>query len=257
MLEQIVARKYKEVAESKQNRPLRTFQQAICQGGFRFSKALQDGGWGLIAECKQASPVKGKLAGLPVAELAGIYGQNGASVLSVLTDRHFSGSLSDIDKARQAASLPVLRKDFIIDEYQIYEARAAQADAILLIAAILPDERLSAFQILAGELGMDCLVEIHSREELDRVQQTPAPVIGINNRNLKTFTTSLTTTFELLPYCDRSRLLISESGIRGRADALALKEAGIGGILVGEGLVTAQDIGARTRELALLETEAM
>ena len=145
-----------------------------------------------------------------------------------------------------------MRKDFIVDEYQIYESRVAGADAILLIAHILSDDQLKEYIGIAHGLGMDCLVEVHTLEELERAQQTVATLIGINNRNLETFVTDIQNTFDLLPHCDGRRIVISESGVSTGTQAQRLEEAGVRGILVGEGLVKATDIGSMTRELATL-----
>jgi len=252
MLKSIVAKKEHEVAEAKSQRPLTALKQLVEPGRFTFSKALKAGDWSLIAECKLASPAKGRLCSdYTVPELAGIYTQYGAAALSVHTDIHFKGVLSDIAKVRQVTDLPILRKDFIIDEYQVYEARAAGADAILLIAAVLSDGQLLHYLRTAWSLGMDCLVEVHTAEELERVLKTPAEIIGINNRDLRTFTTDIKNTFELLANCDPNRVIISESGIKNGADAARLKAAGVRGILVGEGLVKAGNIGQKTSELAL------
>ncbi len=152
---------------------------------------------------------------------------------------------------RAVTPLPLMRKDFIIDEYQLYESRWAGADAVLLIASLLTADEIRRYLALTRWLGLDCLVEVHNREELAKVQRTPARLIGINNRDLTTFKTDLATTFALLPDTDGRRLVISESGIAGGADARRLRSAGVRGILVGEGLVTAGDVLARTRELAL------
>ena len=163
----------------------------------------------------------------------------------------FAANCRILPKCGAVSQLPVLRKDFIIDEYQLYEARWAGADAVLLIAAILSDTELDRFLAVADMLGMDCLVEVHSLEELLWVQKTTAKLVGINNRNLKTFATDLGNTFALLPYADCERLIISESGIYSKEEAKRLEMVGVRGILVGEGLVRAPDIAARTRELAL------
>ncbi|HMM20714.1 MAG TPA: indole-3-glycerol phosphate synthase TrpC [Selenomonadales bacterium] len=254
MLKRIVESKRQEVARAKQEQPLARLKQERVSGSFRLSKAISEADWALIAECKLASPSKGRLGGgHSVSRLAGIYGQNGATAVSVLTDRHFDGSIDDLPAVRAATGLPILRKDFIVDSYQIYEARAFGADAVLLIAAILTDSELQEFLAEAEQIGLDCLVEVHSESELQRVLATPARLIGINNRDLATFSTAVKVSLELLPHCGSGRLVISESGIRGRADALRLKAAGARGILVGEHLVTAGDIAAKTRELALLK----
>ncbi|BBB92711.1 MAG TPA: indole-3-glycerol phosphate synthase TrpC [Methylomusa anaerophila] len=250
MLKTIVEQKRQEVDCAKLVQPATTM--AIQPASHEFAKAIQRVNWALIAECKLASPVKGRLCtGYTVPELAEIYAANGAAALSVHTDRHFCGHLQDIAKVRETVALPILRKDFIIDPYQIYEARAAGAHAILLIAAILTDEEILSFLAVAAEMGMDCLVETHSREELKRVIKTPANIVGINNRDLKTFTTSIENTFDLLPDVEPGKTIISESGIHCGQDALRLKSAGVRGILVGEGLVKAADIACKTKELAL------
>lgn len=254
MLKNITDKKRLVVEDAKEQRLLKRLLKNIAPGNFDFSKAIKKSEWALIAECKLASPAKGELCtDYSVPELAQIYTENGAAALSIHTDSHFRGSLEDIAAVRAVTELPILRKDFIIDAYQIYEARVAGADAILLIANILSDEQLKEYLSIAHGLGMDCLVEVHTLEELKRVQQTPAPIIGINNRNLQTFTTDIQNTFDLLPYCDQFRIIISESGVSTGIEADRLQEAGARGILVGEGLVKASDIGSKTRELARLE----
>jgi len=257
MLEKITDKKRHTVAAAKKERPLAEILKEITPGTFTFSKGIHQLAWALIAECKLVSPAKGQLCtDYTVTELARIYTANGAAALSVHTDTHFNGRLSDISAVRAVSQLPILRKDFIIDEYQLYEARAAGADAVLLIANILSEGQLNEYLAIAHELGMDSLVEVHTLEELRRVQQTAAPIVGINNRNLQTFRTDIQNTFDLLPYCDKDRLVISESGVSTGADADRLQQAGIRGILVGEGLVKAADIGGKTRELASLNKES-
>lgn len=256
MLKTILAKKYQEVKTAKQRRPLPSLIQDIKPGSFALRKAIKQSEWSLIAECKLASPATGRLCTrYSVPELAQIYTAHGATGLSVLTDSHFGGTLANIQAVRAVTELPILRKDFIVDAYQIYEARAVGADAVLLIAGILSDSELKEFMAVAHGLGMDCLVEVHNAVELNRVQQTPALLVGINNRNLKTFTVDLTTTFSLLPHCDKHRIIISESGVKTGEDALRLKAAGVRGTLVGEGLVTAENIAGKTRELALVNTK--
>lgn len=253
MLKKITDKKRQTVAEAKEQRPLVELLQDITPGNFAFSKAIKQSEWTLIAECKLVSPAKGPLCtDYSVPELAQIYTANGATALSVHTDVHFNGRLQDIAAVRAVTTLPILRKDFIIDAYQIYEARAAGADAVLLIVNILSDEQLKEYLAIACELGMDSLVEVHTLEELQRAQQTSATLVGINNRNLKTFVTDVQNTFELLPYCDGQRIVLSESGVSARAEADHLQRAGVRGILVGEGLVKATDIAKQTRELAMI-----
>ncbi len=257
MLKEIVAQKYPAVAAAKAARPLAEMLPVIQQGSFRFSKALRETDWALIAECKLASPAKGRLCSrYSVPELAQIYEKNGAAALSVHTDPHFCGQLADLAAVRAVSSLPILRKDFMIDSYQIYEARLAGADCILLIAAVLDDCQLREFLAIAHELGMDCLMEVHSQAELERVNQLDAQIIGINNRDLTTFTTDIQTTFKLKPFCREGRLMISESGVKTGQDALRLQAAGVQGILVGEGLVIAAGIAEMTQELSLQKKSA-
>ena len=253
MLNQIVAAIREQVATLKQTQPLDP--AAIQPSTFALRRALDAADWTLIAECKLASPAKGQLCdSRSVPELARLFSENGATALSVHTSAPFQGKLADIAAVRTVSPLPILRKDFIIDEYQVYEARAAGADAILLIAAILNDAELNKFLATASRLGMDCLVEVHSLPELERVKNTSASLIGINNRDLTTFTTDIANTFSLLPHCESRWRLISESGICNRSDASQLKQAGVHGILVGESLVKAADIAAHCRDLALRQT---
>ena len=251
-MNRIVAEIREKVAHDKATAPIST--KEIQPGNFSLSRALKQSSWSLIAECKLASPSKGRLCQThSVPDLAKIFSQNGATALSVHTSAPFLGKISDIPAVKAVTSLPVLRKDFIIDEYQLYQARAAGADAVLLIAAILAPSELERFLELSRVLGMDALVEVHSLPELEWVQQTRAELLGINNRDLTTFKTSLENTFSLLPRCAPERLIISESGISGEADALRLKDAGVRGALVGESLVRSADIARKTRELALLQ----
>lgn len=252
MLNRIVIKKRMEVAARKQEQPLSHFREHITKGTFVFYQAIEQASWALIAECKLVSPVKGQLCSkYTEVELAKIYTANGATALSVHTDIHFKGKLQNIALVRVITQLPILRKDFIIDAYQIYESRLVGADAILLIAAVLTDEQLEEYLGIAKELGLDCLVEVHTLQELLRVQKTSANLVGINNRDLKTFTTDVSNTFALLPYCSPNVLLISESGVRTGEDAEKLQKAGVKGILVGEGLVSADDVGNMTQEMAL------
>lgn len=205
----------------------------------------------LIAEVKKASPSKGVLrTDFNPIEIAKIYEESGADAISVLTDRHFfQGDLEYLRQIHETVPLPLLRKDFIFDSYQIYEARAFGASAILLIVALLEDSQLKDFLALARDLTLDCLVEIHTRQELDRALPLEAPILGINNRDLNTFHTDLATTFTLIPHIPQDRIIISESGIHCREDVLALKMAGVHGILVGESLMKSPDIKTKIKEL--------
>lgn len=252
MLDKIVMQTRLAVAAAKMDEPLAKIENQVAAGSFAFSRAIKEAAWALIAECKLVSPAKGTLCNkYTVLELAQIYAGNGATALSVHTNTAFDGHINDIVKVKATVRLPVLCKEFIIDEYQLYAARAAGADAVLLIAAIVSDAELVRFLQIAGDLGMDCLVEVHTLPELIRVQQTKAKLIGINNRDLQTFTTNIAQTFTLLKHCEPDRVVISESGIKNGEDARKLKTAGVKGILVGEGLVIANDVAAMTRELAL------
>ena len=253
ILAEIVEKKKLIVAEAKKNLPLHELRAQIECGHFRMAHRFSKEDWSLIAECKLQSPAKGRLCHThSVADLAHIYEANGASMLSVHTDPHFLGSNADFRRVREEVKLPLLRKDFIIDVYQIYEARLLGADAVLLIARILSPERLKEFLYTAWGLGMDALVEVHDKADMQAALATPAEFIGINNRNLKTFTTSIENTLELLPAADPNRTLISESGVFTVEDVERLHAAGCDGILVGEGLVRAKDIAAQTRAFARL-----
>jgi indole-3-glycerol phosphate synthase len=223
-----------------------------------FAAALRGGGGvALIAEVKKASPSRGVLLEhFDHRELAHTYSANGAAALSVLTDEHFFqgslGYLHDI-RAQLADAPPLLRKDFLLDPYQLYESRAAGADAVLLIVAALDDAMLRSLLDLTHTLGMAALVEVHTAGELERALAAGARIVGVNNRDLHTFTTTLETTERLaerLPGGSARPLLVSESGIFRAADVARLRDCGVDAVLVGEALVTAPDIGARVRELA-------
>jgi len=207
----------------------------------------------LIAEVKQASPSKGIIRQhFNPVEIADIYAENGAAAISVLTEPHyFKGSLKYLSAIRQlfGARLPLLRKDFIVDSYQVYEARAYGADSILLIAAILIESKLSQLLSLSRELGMEPLVEVHNETETKIVLNAGARIIGINNRNLKDFTTDIQVTERLRPLLPPGVIVVSESGIRTRQDIYRLQKCGINAVLIGEALMGAGDIGMRIREL--------
>ncbi|MBL8360837.1 MAG: indole-3-glycerol phosphate synthase TrpC [Rubrivivax sp.] len=205
----------------------------------------------VIAEVKKASPSKGVLREHFVpAEIASSYERHGAVCLSVLTDeRFFQGSAGYLQQARAACALPVLRKDFIVDAYQVVESRALGADCILLIAACLDDAQLRDFEANAIELGLDVLVEVHDAVELDRALRLKTPLVGINNRNLKTFEVSLDTTLTLLSGIPPDRLVVTESGILGGADVQRMRAAGVHAFLVGEAFMRADDPGAALARL--------
>ena len=216
-----------------------------------FDGLMDAGDIAIMAEVKKASPSKGVIrADFDAVGIAKIYAENGAAALSVLTDeKFFGGSAGDLTCIASVVDRPILRKDFTIDPYQICEARALGASAVLLIVAILTPDELSAFLATSRALGLDALVEVHDREELTIALDAGAAMIGINNRNLKTFETSLDTTYALIPHIPKGILKISESGIDTREDVAALKDAGADAVLVGESLMRASDIGGKLREL--------
>ena len=179
-----------------------------------------------------------------------IYEASGVAAISVLTDEHFfSGTIASMKAVREAVTIPVLRKDFIIDPYQIYEARAFGADAVLLIVAILSDDKLLTFLSLCEKLGLDALVEVHTEQERDKAVEAGAEIVGINNRDLTTFTVDLSTTMHLAAGIPEKRLCVSESGIKNHDDIKRLRKAGVDAVLVGTALMAAKDIGAKIREL--------
>ena len=260
ILQRIVAVKREEVASGKARRSLASWREEAEQPALRkdlrgFEAALRScfdaGRSGVIAEVKKASPSKGVLREHFVpAEIAASYEAGGAACLSVLTDApFFQGSASYLQQARAACALPVLRKDFMVDEYQVVEARALGADCILLIAACLGDGQMADLEACALALGMAVLVEVHDGAELDRALRLKTPLVGINNRNLKTFEVSLDTTLGLLPRLPSDRLLVTESGILGRPDVMRMRTAGVQAFLVGEAFMRAPEPGAALAEL--------
>ena len=214
-------------------------------------KALRKPGVSLIAECKKASPSRGVLRnGYDPAALAKEYQANGASAISVLTDKKFfQGGIHHLVAAREATTLPILRKDFIFDPYQIIEARVAGADAVLLIASLLPGNRLRDLRLKAEKLGMNALVEVHDEAQLEHALASGAKVIGVNNRDLRTFTVDFNTTGRLRALIPADRILVSESGIHTTDDVRKLNEMGADAMLVGERLVRSKDVGKKVREL--------
>jgi len=205
----------------------------------------------VIAEVKKASPSKGILrADFDPAAIGATYAKNGAACLSVLTDaRYFQGALEHLEQAREASALPALRKDFIIDEYQIAQARVGGADCILLIVAALDRAQLRDFEAIATALGLAVLVEAHDARELDRAFELRTPLVGINNRDLRTFDVSLRTTLDLLPRFTSDRIAVTESGISQPADVATLRAAGVNAFLVGEAFMRAEDPGAELARL--------
>jgi indole-3-glycerol phosphate synthase len=258
VLDEIVAHKRSELAALKPRRPLPDLI-AACRGlgpARDFEAALRPGTGErvrLIAEVKRGSPARGLFrADLDPVAQAGIYAGAGAAAVSVLTDaRYFHGSLDDLVNVRAAVSVPVLRKEFIVDEYQLWEARAAGADAALLIVAALDDAALRDLLSAAKGVGLAALVEVHTADELDRALRMDAPVIGVNNRDLQTLTTSLEPSLALLPHIPPGRLAVSESGLASGADVARVATAGAHAVLVGETLLRARDVAATVRELSL------
>jgi len=258
ILQRILGRKREEIAERIAARPLSELQAVLAEApppsrGFAAALAarITAGQAGIIAEIKRASPSQGVLrTDFQPAEIARSYARNGATCLSVLTDQDFfQGADAYLEQARAACPLPVLRKDFILDPYQVYEARVIGADAILLIAACLDDATLDRLSDLAQGLGMDVLIEVHDALELERALEVDTRLIGINNRDLNSFSVSLDTTLGLLPQVPAGRILVTESGIHSRADVARMRDRGVHGFLVGEALMRAPDPGARLAEL--------
>ncbi|WP_027330269.1 indole-3-glycerol phosphate synthase TrpC [Marinimicrobium agarilyticum] len=251
VLRKIIARKQEEVAERKQQRPLEELRQELVHApetrGFvqAIADRVEGGQAAVIAEIKKASPSKGVIREhFEPAELARSYERGGATCLSVLTDvDFFQGADRYLQEAREAVSLPVIRKDFIIDEYQVYEARALGADCILLIVAALEPEQLRALNTLALELGLDVLVEVHNLQELEVALELPNKLIGINNRNLHTFDVTLKTTYELLPAIGSERIVVTESGILSPDDVWDMRRRDVHSFLVGEAFMREDDPG--------------
>lgn len=249
MLDEILAHKRREIEALRAAPPP---APARARARRDFAAALRGGPpVRLIAEVKRASPSRGLLrADFDPAALARAYQEAGAAAISVLTDeRFFQGHLDHLAAVRRAASLPVLRKDFILDEIQIPQSVAAGADAILLIAAALLAEKLRALRLRAAEAGLASLVEVHDEVDLDRALESGAEIIGLNNRDLGDFSVSLAVTERLRPRIPGGRLVVSESGVHERSDVLRLQEAGVDAILVGEAVVRAADPAAKLREL--------
>lgn len=257
ILKRIVARKAEEVADAKRICPAAELAviMAETEAPRGFAEALaarmRAGLPAVIAEIKRASPSKGLLReDFRPAEIALSYAEAGAACLSVLTDRDFfQGDTRHLVDARAACALPVIRKDFIIDGYQVQEARALGADCILLIAACLDDAELRDFTEAAHGLGMDVLLEVHDAAELERALRLPVRLVGINNRDLRSFEVRLETTLDLLPRLPADRLLVTESGIHTPADVERMRTHGVHGFLVGEAFMRAPDPGAKLGEL--------
>jgi len=257
ILDRIVAVKREEISAARQARDQASLRRdAEALGGQRdFVTALRGkvaaGAAAVIAEVKKASPSKGVLRERFVpAEIAASYEAHGAAALSVLTDRQFfQGCAAFLEQARAACALPVLRKDFMVDAYQVFEARAMGADCILLIAACLDDAQMADLEAQAVALGMAVLVEVHDGAELDRALRLATPLVGINNRNLRSFDVTLQTTLDLLKQVPGDRVLVTESGILARADVERMRAAQVHAFLVGEAFMRAPDPGAALADL--------
>ncbi len=257
VLRSIIQDKLSEIESAKSSVPLSELVSRLDDidppRGFeaRIREWLQGNKAAVIAECKKASPSKGVIrANYDVQFAARSYERGGAACLSVLTDqKYFQGALDDLTDARLASSLPALRKDFIVDDYQLYESRVAGADCILLIVAALDQQQIIDLGDSARELGLDVLIEVHSYEELEVALSYPNGMIGINNRNLRNFETTLETSLILCRNVPDNRVVISESGIHTREDVRLLSEAGINAYLVGESLMKACDPGTRLNEV--------
>ena len=257
ILKKIIRTKFEEIERGATAMPLPRLREKLehrapTRG---FAYALEghaaSGRAGIIAEIKKASPSKGVLReDFDVASIAKSYADAGASCLSVLTDeQYFQGHLDNLELARDACGLPLLRKDFIVDEWQVCEARLAGADAILLIVAALGDAQMMDLCHIAQDLDMDVLVEVHDAGELERALRLPTPLLGINNRNLRTFETSLDTTLGLLADIPEDRRVVTESGIHTREDIALMRDNGVNAFLVGEAFMRADEPGERMKEL--------
>ncbi len=257
ILNQIIADKRQEVDRARAQVPLENLRAAIAdtpwtqRGFYRNLESPGTAGVNIIAEVKRASPSKGRICpNLSAGECAREYESGGAAAISVLTDKpYFDGSLDDLRKVRQAAGLPVLRKEFIISEYQVYESRAAGADALLLIARVLDPAHLVELLGLTHELGMQALVEIHSAEDYNAAHQAGARLIGINNRNLATFDTDIRTALQLAALLQPGQVPVAASGISSRADIESNLKGGIYNFLIGESLVRAENRAAMLKHL--------
>ncbi len=257
-LDELVHATRVELEDRKSGRPLAELEHDARERGEGrpFSEALSRAGTSVIAEYKRRSPSAGTIReGATVTEMVRAYERGGAAAISVLTEReHFGGSLADLREAREATDLPILRKDFTVDPYQLYEAKAAGADAVLLVVGAIEPDELAALHREARALDLDTLVEVHGEEELNvALELVDADVIGINNRNLEDFSVDLSRTFDLLPSIPAGKTVVSESGITSRELVEELEAVGVDAVLVGESLMRAEDPEAAVRELSRWE----
>jgi len=255
MLNKIIAQKREEVEHRKKVATIADLQQRIARQkpALDLALALKGDHIRLIAEVKQASPSRGMLSpNFHPIELGRTYAEGGAAAISVLTEaNYFMGSIEHLAAIKEVVGLPLLRKDFIFDLYQVYESRAYGADALLLIASILRQEQLNGLVSLSHSLGLRCLVEVHNESEVEKAVLSEAEIIGINNRDLNTFSIDINMTRRLRPLIPQERIVVSESGIKSKRDLEKLGEWGVDAVLVGEALVTADDVLAKMKELLI------
>jgi indole-3-glycerol phosphate synthase len=254
MMDQLIAGAREGVEARRRDLPQADLEARLAgrEGGRPFNEALVRPGLSLIAEFKRRSPSAGALApgSIDLAAQVAAYERGGAAALSVLTDEpHFGGSLGDLRAARAACEMPIIRKDFIVDPYQLYEAAVNGADAVLLIVAALSDRALRALREEARSIDLDCLVEVHDAGELERALEAGAEVIGINNRNLDDMSVDIATTYELMPDVPAGKTVVAESGISGREELEELDRVGVDAVLIGGALMAADDPEAKVREL--------
>jgi len=253
MLDKIIAQKREEVEQKKKVATMTYLQERIARQKppLDLALALKGNHLRLIAEVKQASPSRGMLSpNFNPIELARTYAEGGAAAISVLTEaNYFMGNIEYLAAIKEVVGLPLLRKDFVFDPYQVYESRAYGADALLLIASILSQEQLKELILLSHSLGLKCLVEVHNKGEVERAILSEAEIIGINNRDLNTFSIDINMTQRLRPLIPQERIVVSESGIKSKRDIEKLRKWGVDAVLVGEALVTAGDIRAKMKEL--------
>jgi indole-3-glycerol phosphate synthase len=253
MIDRIIALKKEEVEQRKKTLPVARLQERIARqkAPLDLTSALKGDHIRLIAEVKRASPSRGILhPNLKPVQLVQTYVEGGAAAISVLTEAdHFKGHIDYLEAIRQEVQLPLLRKDFIFDPYQVYESRAYGADALLLITAILSQDQLEELLSLSHSLGLRCLLEVHNENEVEIALLSGAQIVGINNRDLSTFAVDIDTTRRLRPLIPQQRIVVAQSGIRSRSDVEKLEEWGIDAMLVGEALVTAGDVMAKMTEL--------
>jgi indole-3-glycerol phosphate synthase len=258
ILDQIVADNSLELETRKRNSPVEELQRVVGEQPLPLDMASALQGEGgkvqLIAEVKKASPSRGVIrSDFNPVEIAQTYASNGASAISVLTEpRYFQGSLNYLKEIREALGskrVPLLRKDFIVDPYQVYESRAYGADSLLLIVAILIPDKLEELLGLSHQLGLSCLVEVHNESELEIALRSQTRIVGINNRDLRNFTVDISTTQRLRPLIPADRIVVSESGIKDHSDIEKLRECGVDAVLIGESLMSAPDIAVKIKEL--------